>query len=103
MTVLNFNPEEERRKKISNLQEELGRFFKGTYNGRFHIDKLYDKGQEYSERLREIDPDFFWEDRKEFSDLKDALEFLERLHDRETRAYHSRKKEVIYYHMIRLS
>ncbi len=75
--------------------------FSMAYKGRLSMQKLYEKGMELEEETTHIYPNF-WDD-KGFSELKDAFEFIDELHDSTTKHYHSKNREQIYYHMRQLS
>ena len=90
----------QRDQSIKKTAIQLRILFNATYSGRADVDFLYKKGLEIKERLENAVDDFWGLDN--LVDLKDALEFIDGLHDEETRMYNQRNKEQIYYHLVRL-
>jgi len=93
-------------KQLDDLKKELCTWFKGVYEGGVSVNKLYDKGRIIKKKIGKISfniYDLAFMNLPIFSDLKESLEFIDELHDSETRKYHSKHLEVIYYHMRRLS
>lgn len=87
--------------EIKKSATQLRILFNATYSGRADVDFLYKKGFELKEQLERAVNDF-WE-LDNFVDLKDTLEFIGELHDEETRTYHQKNKEQIYYYLVRLN
>lgn len=88
-------------KYIQARQKTLSLWFKMVYKGKASVEKLYEKGKAIEEKIQAIYP--YFENINNFSDLKEALDFIDCLHDSSARSYHSKHKEEIYYYMRRLS
>jgi 50S ribosomal subunit-associated GTPase HflX len=86
--------------KLDKFQKELGLWFKHADEGRVLVTRLYEKGKDIKEKIESLCPEFW--DRENYIDLKEALKFIDELHDNETIEYHSEDKREIYYHRKRL-
>lgn len=93
--------ENKTKSEIESLQKKLSQLFKHAYENRASISLLYEKGKTIEDRIHDICPDF--NSLENFVELKEALTFIDQLHDSSTRRYHSSNKEQIYYYMRRLS
>ena len=89
------------KERLEKVKRNLHSWLKYAYKGRVSIDKLHQKGLELEKRINEFYPEFW--DNGIYPNLKEALEFIATLHDKETREYLSRNKEQIYHYMVNLS
>jgi len=87
---------------ISAIQKKLALWFRMVYEGKATLEKLYEKGKAIEDEINKTNhPNLLIDDN--FADLREALDFIDELHDPSVREYLSGKKEQIYYYMRRLS
>ena len=91
---------EEENNRFQVLINQLYWCFRGAYKENLSLEKLYKKGLEIEEKIEYLYPDFL--ERENSLDLKEALGFIEQLHEESSRKYNSENKEQLYYHMKRL-
>lgn len=83
------------------LQRQMARWFKAAYQGYASIEKLYEKGKQLETKINlELYPNFDLP--QAYADLRQALDFIDGLHDESARKYNSEHIEEVYYHMRRL-